>query len=102
VRAGEQDRRAGLREAALERREKAVEVKESGQLLRAQKNRAILKAADDRDQRADERDVAADARDRAASLESFLVDADYTPGHKSRMSAGLDRQDSKATGPGRR
>jgi hypothetical protein len=84
-----------LRDAALDRRERAVAVAESEQLLRDRRSGAILEAADDRDQRADDRDVAADARDRAASLDSFLGDADYSPGYKSRLSAGLDRQDSK-------
>ena len=95
VTADERERLADLREAALDKRESAVEVVESAVLLRDHKNQAVLEAADDRDERAEERDVAADARDRAASLDSFLGDADYSPGHKSRLSAGLDRQDSK-------
>ncbi|ONI74339.1 hypothetical protein BWI15_13560 [Kribbella sp. ALI-6-A] len=64
-------------------------------MSRDEENRAIVAAADERDRLADKRDVAADDRDRAASLEAFLGDGDYSPGHKARLSAGMDRVDSK-------
>ncbi|NEA37602.1 hypothetical protein [Streptomyces sp. SID13031] len=86
---------ADEREAALDMREKAVQAKESAQEGREQETQAILQAADIRDEQADERDAVADARDRAASLHSFLRDDDYSPVHKARLSAGMDRSDSK-------
>ncbi|TCC08506.1 hypothetical protein [Kribbella soli] len=94
-RADEREHDADLREAALDTRERAVEAGESAQAGRDQENQAILAAADERDRAADGRDAVADERDKAASLESFLRDADYSPGHKARMSAGMDRVDSK-------
>ncbi|TDD61486.1 hypothetical protein E1263_07215 [Kribbella antibiotica] len=86
---------AGVREAALESREKAVEAKESAQAGREEETRAILEAADARDAQADKRDAVADERDKAASLQSFLRDVDFAPAHQARLSAGMDRSDSK-------
>ncbi|WP_328326049.1 hypothetical protein OHA70_37085 [Kribbella sp. NBC_00382] len=79
----------------MDTRERAAEARESAQAGRDQENQAILAAADERDKAADRRDAVADERDRAASLDSFLRDADYSPGHKARMSAGLDRVESR-------
>jgi hypothetical protein len=95
ARADEREHDADSREAALDTRERAAEARESAQAGRDQENQAILAAADERDKAADVRDADADERDRAASLDSFLRDADYSPGHKARMSAGMDRVDSK-------
>jgi hypothetical protein len=91
----EREHAADEREAALDKREQAVQAKESAQVGREQETQGILDAADERDELADERDAAADERDKAASLHSFLRDDDYGPGYKARMSAGMDRSDSK-------
>ena len=95
-RADQREHDADAREAALDTREKAAAAKESALARRDQETQAILDAADERDLQADERDAAAGERDQAASLDSFLRDADYSPGHKARLSAGMDRVDSKA------
>ena len=79
----------------MDTRERVAEAKESARAGRDEENQAILAAADERDKAADIRDAVADERDRAASLDSFLRDADYSPAHKARMSAGMDRVDSK-------
>jgi hypothetical protein len=94
-RADERERKSDARDAALDTRESVVEAKESAQLGRDQVNQAILEAADKRDKQADERDAAADERDKAASLGSFLRDADYSAGFRTRLSAGMDRADSR-------
>ncbi|MEV5967171.1 hypothetical protein AB0L70_35705 [Kribbella sp. NPDC051952] len=94
-RADKREHDADSRDAALDTRERAADARESAQAGSDQANQAILAAADERDKAADVRDALADERDRAASLDSFLRDADYGPGHKARMSAGMDRVDSK-------
>lgn len=89
------EREADAREAALDTREKAIEARESAQLNRDQETQAILDAAEERDEQADERDQQAEVRDKAASLDSFLREADFSSGHRARLSAGVDRVDSK-------
>ncbi|MFK4088222.1 hypothetical protein ACI2LF_29185 [Kribbella sp. NPDC020789] len=93
--AEQRDRRADEREAALDERERALAVRESAHETPDRRTQAILEAAAERDELADERDEEAGVRDQAASLESFLRDADYIPGHRARLWAGADRADSK-------